>query len=144
MVEIRPLRPRMSSVVMSRRSPLTSWIAPFSILPVLIFGPCRSARMPILLARCADNWRIVSIRWVFSSWEPWEKLRRKTSAPASISRLIISGEELAGPSVEIIFVLRKVFVMLVVKPSLSLFMAGVGRLVAFETLEFFHFAQIEN
>ena len=40
------------------------------------------------------------------SREPWEKFRRKTSTPASMSCRIIAGESDAGPSVATIFVRR--------------------------------------
>jgi hypothetical protein len=37
---------------------------------------------------------------------PWEKLSLATSIPAATIREITSGDELAGPSVAMIFVLR--------------------------------------
>jgi hypothetical protein len=43
--------------------------------------------------------RIMSSSSFFCSWLPWEKLSRKTSAPAKNSFSIISFEDEAGPSV---------------------------------------------
>src|SRR5262249_28913985 len=37
------------------------------------------------------------------TWSPWEKFKRATSIPASISRVNISGDSLTGPIVQTIF-----------------------------------------
>ena len=47
------------------------------------------------------------MRSAWSSWVPWLKLRRNTSAPAWKSRASTSGVEVAGPSVATILVRRR-------------------------------------
>src|SRR6266568_4253820 len=147
MVEISPGRPRRSSVVMSMSSPLRRGKAPFAIRPVLIFGPCRSARMPIDFPRRCAALLPRSMTTPFSAFEPWEKLRRNRSTPALISLSICSGAELAGPSVAMILVLRPR--RSIITPSVveSPFALPVGRargLVALKTPEFLDLPDIEG
>ncbi|BAE50358.1 hypothetical protein amb1554 [Paramagnetospirillum magneticum AMB-1] len=48
----------------------------------------------------------MKMRSLWSSWLPWLKFRRKTSAPAMKRLSMASGVELAGPRVAMIFALR--------------------------------------
>jgi hypothetical protein len=49
---------------------------------------------------------LIVVRAAWESRSSWEKLRRATSAPASMSRRRISSWSVAGPRVTTIFVLR--------------------------------------
>ena len=50
--------------------------------------------------------RIAACTWRWSSWVPWLKFSRNTSAPARNSARIRSGDELAGPRVATILAWR--------------------------------------
>ena len=65
----------------------------------------RAGRRPSPRARQAS--RIVAIRSACSSAVAWEKLIRRTSAPAAISSTSRSTVDVAGPTVATIFVRRK-------------------------------------
>ncbi len=74
--------------------------------PSRSFGPGRSPRMPTHLPMSSPAARI---RSMFSAWvsrSAWEKLSRKTSAPAEIIRSRIFGARDAGPTVATILVRR--------------------------------------
>jgi len=87
--------------------PAWSCTRPAPNLPTRSFGPCTSARMPMGRPVRRSISRMVAIRAAWSSWLPWEKLRRNTSAPARNRRSITCGSALAGPRVAIIFVRRR-------------------------------------
>ena len=87
--------------------PLCRWTRPPWKRPTRSFGPCTSARMPMGRPTASSRARIMPIRAAWSSWEPWLKLRRNTSAPPWNSRISTSGVELAGPSVAMILVRRR-------------------------------------
>src|SRR5262245_53369948 len=61
---------------------------------------------PIGRPAFASTARIACIRSLWSACVPWLKLRRNTSTPRWNSSRIISGVELAGPSVATIFAFR--------------------------------------
>ena len=151
MVEINPGRPSVSSVVISSSCPLVRGSAPFSIRPVLILGPCRSARIATCRPNDPDSRRIVVMISFLTSLEPCEKLSRNRSTPARISRSIMAGEELAGPRVAIILVLREGMIISlrrvsvsVVKATFPLPVLTVGCPVALETGLLLHLAQVEG
>src|SRR5512137_659284 len=74
--------------------------------PVRILGPCRSwstaTGLPIW--REAARMRPMVLAW--SSWLPWEKLRRATSTPGRSSPSSASGVAVAGPMVATILARR--------------------------------------
>ena len=70
------------------------------------FGPGRSPSTPTHLPISSPAARIRSTFSAWLAWSPWEKLSRKTSAPAEIRRSSIFGDREAGPTVATIFVLR--------------------------------------
>src|SRR6185503_10223647 len=69
--------------------------------------PCVSIKMPVKRDRLADSARMSLNTRRTQSCGAWDMLRRKTFTPASMSLPIISAESVAGPSVETIFVCRK-------------------------------------
>ena len=70
------------------------------------FGPGRSPRIATSRPRFAAALRIVSIVCFCFSGPAWEKLRRKTSAPAPISCSSTPRSQEAGPTVAMILVRR--------------------------------------
>ena len=72
--------------------------------PIRIFGPGRSPSTATSRPTRPAAARIASIVPAWRSRSAWEKLSRKTSTPASISRSSTSGSQLAGPTVAMIFV----------------------------------------
>jgi len=104
-VETRPGRPTSSPIAMTSGSPFFRGMAlPPSSRPVRIFGPPRSCRIATsLLARRAAARTRANVA-ACDSCVPWEKLRRKTSTPASMSRPSTSGARDAGPIVATILV----------------------------------------
>src|SRR6185503_3304143 len=96
----------VSSIVITRRAPSESSIAPSRTLPVRIFGPersCSSATGESLRAAISLA-ALITVKW--SSSEPWEKLSRTTLTPASISASSTFGSREAGPMVATILVRR--------------------------------------
>mmetsp|Transcript_20750 Transcript_20750/g.36933 ORF Transcript_20750/g.36933 Transcript_20750/m.36933 type:complete len:312 (-) Transcript_20750:82-1017(-) len=87
--------------------PFSRKTGPSLNVPTRSFGPWRSSRMAVEHRKLASSFRMFSItlRWV--SWEPWERLTRKTSTPAFHSFSIISYDWELGPIVATIFVLEK-------------------------------------
>src|SRR5699024_2988247 len=77
-----------------------------------IFGPCKSARIPIARPFSAAATRAASARRRCSSPLPCEKFRRTTLTPASINSPSTPGLSVAGPRVATIFVLRSMRVKL--------------------------------
>ena len=77
-----------------------------STFDILIFGPERSCRIAIDAPISAETLRTSRRTASCSSWLPWEKLSRKTLAPASIRLFIFSGPRDEGPRVATIFVRR--------------------------------------
>ena len=57
-VETRSLEPTMSSVVMTKVSPTSSWWGPLSNVPSRIFGPWRSTRTATLRPRSSAALRM--------------------------------------------------------------------------------------
>ena len=86
--------PVSSSAKSSRSSPIRS------------FGPGRSPSTATSRPTRSAAARIASIVRAWRSGSAWEKLRRKTSAPASISARARPASQLAGPTVAMIFVRR--------------------------------------
>ena len=86
--------------------PTVSSISPPCMRPVRILGPCRSPRMATARRRWRDRSRMVAHHLGQPAWSPWEKLSRKTSAPASIRASSIASDSLAGPTVATILVRR--------------------------------------
>mmetsp|Transcript_24906 Transcript_24906/g.37376 ORF Transcript_24906/g.37376 Transcript_24906/m.37376 type:complete len:220 (+) Transcript_24906:1470-2129(+) len=95
----REASPSSSSRSNRNRCPSTSSTLSFSKTPTRSLGPCRSARMAMGWSHFFSMLRMMSSSSFFSSWAPWLKLRRKTSAPARNSFSIISKVHEAGPSV---------------------------------------------
>ena len=69
-------------------------------------GPLVSSRMATGRSSFSRTFLIRSIFSLCSGWVPWEKLTRATFMPASIIFSKISSRSLAGPMVQMIFVLR--------------------------------------
>ena len=97
----------------SRRkdAPAASVTLPSAKRPTRSLGPCRSISTPIGRPISCSTSRIVRRRSAWSSWLPWLKFRRKTSAPASASARICSRLELAGPRVARMRALRSRFML---------------------------------
>ena len=104
--ERRSSVPTQSSVVSTISEPGRRPTIPSVTSPIRSFGPGRSPRIPTSLPlRSAASRAMVT----FSAWSarvPWEKLKRKTSAPASISSSMPSTLRVAGPIVVTILVRR--------------------------------------
>ncbi len=75
--------PGTSSVVMVNSSPLSTVTGPLAKVARRIFGPCRSARMPIGRPVSSETWRTLWYRSSCSVWEPWLMFSRATFMPAS-------------------------------------------------------------
>src|SRR5688572_815826 len=105
---MRPGRPSIvSSVVMVMRSPARSSMgSPPRSLPVRILGPERSCSSAIGRSSLEAIARAASTPWRCCSCSPWEKLRRITSTPASISWSSTGRSREAGPTVATILVRR--------------------------------------
>ena len=86
--------PVSSSAKSSRSSPIRS------------FGPGRSPRIATSRPTVCEAARIAAIVSACFSGPAWEKLRRKTSVPASIICSSTPGDQLAGPTVATILVRR--------------------------------------
>ena len=86
--------------------PVSSLISPSLNSPRRSFGPCRSRRIPTGRLNLSSNPRMVSKRRLWSSWLPWLKFRRNTSAPTSNNEAIPSSVEVLGPKVARILALR--------------------------------------
>ena len=96
--------PIISSVVNMNFCPSLSSAFPPEKSRSLISGPFVSSNVatgsfssPLIFTTLANF-------FLCSSWLPWEKLKRATFIPASISSLSLSSLSLAGPIVQIIFV----------------------------------------
>ena len=87
-------------------SPRARVIRPSAKRPTRSLGPCRSMIVPIGRPRSCSTSRTTAKRVAWSSWLPWLKLKRNTSAPASASSRMRSLVELAGPSVATILAQR--------------------------------------
>ena len=96
--------PGVLSVSKIKVWPFSSSMSLLPKVPQRIFGPCRSARIPIGQPSSFSTSRIMSNRCFCSSWVPWLMLRRNTSAPAFASFLMTSWLEEAGPRVATILV----------------------------------------
>jgi len=103
---MRSLVPKTSSVVKMTVCPRSSSTGSVANLPSRISGPFVSNRMATVLPSSPAACRMLRMLLPWVSKSPWEKLRRATFMPASINFLSISGESLAGPMVQTIFVLR--------------------------------------
>ncbi len=90
---------------MTTRSPSCSWTLPPGNRPTRIFGPHRSASTATGRSPAASRMAAYDSPWVW--WSPWEKFRRKTSAPAAMSSRSRATDALAGPTVATIFVRRR-------------------------------------
>ena len=75
--------------------------------PVRMAGPCVSIMMPTNFFRAADWVRMSGTTRRTQSCGACDMFRRKMFTPASMSLPIISAESVAGPSVAMIFVLRR-------------------------------------
>src|SRR6056297_917869 len=100
------MSPAPSSRFRSRRkrSPAAKRTNSSRKLPMRIFGPCRSARMPTYCPTISACLRTRRATRACCSAVPWLKLSRKTFTPAPISLLSMSSDSLAGPIVATIFV----------------------------------------
>ena len=74
--------------------------------PIRSFGPCRSSSTPMGRPVADSTSRIASKHRRWPAWSPWLKFRRNTSTPAANSDRIISGDDVAGPRVAMIFAKR--------------------------------------
>src|SRR5262249_22242921 len=107
-VEITAAVPGISRGVMTTRSPVfkSTGVCCFS-RPVRILGPCRSCRMQTVRPASLATLRSRLITCACSSCVPSEQLSRATSRPSRIRSRSAASDELAGPSVQTIFALRK-------------------------------------
>ena len=97
--------PSTSSSVRKKLSPARSKTgsAPSS-LPVRIEGPFVSSMMAQGASSSRRTFFKRSMRALCSAWEPWEKLQRATSMPASTRFFNADSESTAGPRVQMILV----------------------------------------
>lgn len=107
-VDTRSWVPIHGSTVIRTSSPTFQIVEPSANRPSLIFGPCRSAMIPIVRPVSSAAFRTRSKFAAWSACSPWLKLRRATSMPQLASSLIRSSLAVAGPSVQTIRVLRNV------------------------------------
>src|SRR5262245_51228346 len=94
-----------SSPAMTTDDPCASSTSPL-ISPTRSFGPCRSAMSATGLPASFSASRTSCAVRAWSSWVPWDMLRRAPSIPAPISAATTSGLLDAGPIVATIFVRR--------------------------------------
>ena len=94
------------AVVSVSSDPGRSSTTPPSTSSIRSLGPGRSPSRPTSRPAACDASRAIATFSACSSRLPWEKLSRKTSAPARISSAIVSTERVAGPIVATILVRR--------------------------------------
>ena len=96
---IASLPPSAPSRTKRTRSPAARSRRPSRTVPIRIFGPWRSCRMPIGRPTSRSRARMAACTLAWSACVPWLKLRRKVSTPARNRAFSISGLSVAGPTV---------------------------------------------
>ena len=96
-------------VVKVKGCPAFIIMEPFSKEPKRISGPFVSNISAMGICDFFEIFRTRSIRFLCSSWVPWEKLKRAIFMPELIKFSIISGVCELGPKVQTIFVFLGIY-----------------------------------
>mmetsp|Transcript_1515 Transcript_1515/g.2097 ORF Transcript_1515/g.2097 Transcript_1515/m.2097 type:complete len:241 (+) Transcript_1515:792-1514(+) len=97
-----PLCSNAGSVVIVTLDPVLRIKSPAGNVPVRISGPLVSKAIATSLLQFLAACRTFSMSFLWYSWDPWEKLKRATSSPASRRDSITSIESEPGPRVHTI------------------------------------------
>ena len=129
--ETRSGPPGAGSRSKTNEPPSSSIALPPASRPIRSFGPCKSRRIPMGRPVADSIVRIASRHRRWPSWSPWLKLSRNTSTPAANSDRMVSGVDVAGPRVAMIFAkrCRRIGDPVVVAGEGRVFRARTGRIL---------------